>query len=134
MGATAGAVSIVEGRLPSRGNSAIDGAGRRYARASPLIVLCFGLLGSPTPGLAADAEDSFSDADLFEIYCADYYRLEQCDDALLFIRKSLGYRYLSSLNSNDDPQAYLASLREVVEGGQQMRSVQASAVPNPRRN
>jgi hypothetical protein len=100
--------------------------GRKHA--APILVMGLGLLVSSSAAVAADAEADVSDADVFEAYCADYYSLAQCDGALLFMRRAFGARYIASLNVNDDPQSYLASLREVIEGGRQMPPMQAPAV------
>jgi hypothetical protein len=104
----------------------LEWSGRVLRRAAPLMVLWLGFLASISRASAAEVEEEMSDADWFRSYCVDYYSLAECDAALLFIRKTFGLRYIESLNANEDPQSYLASLRMVIEGGRQMSSAQAA--------
>lgn len=103
-------------------------AGHIMARILLLLRMLLGLFALMAPAAATDAEDEMSDAEWFKFYCVDYYSPTQCDAALVFIQKTYGLHYITSLNSNEDPQSYLASLRMVIEGGRQMRSVQAAAI------
>jgi hypothetical protein len=84
------------------------------------LVLVLGLLAAPVAS-AAELDGSRSDSEWFNAYCIDYYSPVQCNDALRFIRKTYGFRYIAILLANDEPQSYLASLRMAVEGGEAMR-------------
>jgi hypothetical protein len=50
---------------------------------------------------AADVGNDRPDSEWFASYCVDYYSPAQYDDALRFIRKTYGFRYIAMLQAND---------------------------------
>ena len=87
---------------------------------SVVLVLVLGLLAARVAS-GAELDDTRSDSEWFNAYCIDYFSPMQCNDALRFIRKTYGFRYIGILLANDEPQSYFASLRMAVDGAEAMR-------------
>jgi mannose-6-phosphate isomerase-like protein (cupin superfamily) len=92
------------------------------------ILVSLGQLLWPGAVSATDFAWNSSDAAEFRSYCVDYYSPTQCDDALRFILKTYGLRYIAALHMNEDPRGYLDSLRTVIEAGKRASPALATSV------
>lgn len=112
----------VEGKLKTQEKELMSRSipGNERCKALPILV-SLGLLALPSVARATDFAWKSSDSAEFKSYCVDYYSPTQCDDALRFILKTYGLRYIVALHMNEDPQSYLVSLHMVIEAGEQMK-------------
>jgi len=95
---------------------------RKRSRLSLPILVPLALSVLPAATRATDFTEEQTASAEFISYCRDYYRKEQCDNALRFVLKTYGVSYIIEMHMNEDPQSFLESLRKAVAAGEALKA------------